>query len=230
MRAPGNHGPTIKGLNTVSYYNWSGYADDNSSGNTYTKVIGSWTQPTMTCGKEGQIAVFWVGLDGFNNSTVEQDGTYGECYGGVAYYGTWWEMYPTNSIQTVGTPEPGDAIQAKVIFVGGRYHLTVTDTTTTSASFTTSQTCATDLTCARASAEWIGERVGETTGLYPLAHFSPWHLKGATVTSGTTTGPISAFPDDAIQMVDTFDSYNLATVGALSSTGRAFTDTWNNSY
>jgi hypothetical protein len=230
LPASSNQVRTGTGTTAIRYWNWSGYADDNSSGNTYSKVSGSWKQPTITCGQEGQIALFWVGLDGFNNNTVEQDGTYAQCFEGTAYYYTWWEMYPTNDIQIVAANNPGDLIHASVAFSAGTFKLALTDSTTPSASFTTTQTCATGLTCARSSAEWIAERPGEVTGLYPLAKFSPWKLSGATVTSGATTGVISTFPDDVIHMVDTFNSYDLATPGALSSTGKAFTATWNVPY
>jgi hypothetical protein len=225
LPASGHSSRTATGTGVIRYWNWSGYADDNTSGNTYTKVSGSWTQPTVTCGAEGQIAVFWVGLDGFNNGTVEQDGTYAQCFEGTAYYYTWWEMYPTNQIQIVAANSPGDVIHASVAFSSGKFKLALTDATTTSASFTTTQTCGAGLTCARASAEWIAERPGESTGLYPLALFSPWKLTKATVTSGTTTGVISTFPDDIIHMVDTFNGYDLATPGTLGATGKSFTIT-----
>ena len=60
--------------------------------------------------------MFWVGIDGFTSGSVEQDGTLIECSGGRAFYFTWWEMFPTNSIQVVGSSvRPGDAISASVV-------------------------------------------------------------------------------------------------------------------
>ena len=56
----------------------------------------------MTCTSATSLAAFWVGIDGYSSSSVEQDGTLVECYRGTAYYYTWWEMYPTNAIQVVG--------------------------------------------------------------------------------------------------------------------------------
>jgi Peptidase A4 family len=219
------------GLTKIEYYNWSGYADDNSKKNTYSKVSGDWTQPAITCStKELQVAVYWVGLDGFSNSTVEQDGTIAECYLGKAFYYSWWEMYPTNFIQLVGsTVAAADSITGSVIKTGTSYALKLTDSTHTANSFSTTQTCAA-ATCLDTSAEWIAESPSGVRGDYPLPPFGTWSLTGASVTSGTTTGKISTFPDDEITMVDTSGTYNLVQPAALNATGNAFKDTWKNSY
>lgn len=223
----------VGGLTQVSYYNWSGYADDNSGGNTYSKVSGKWAEPAITCPtKEQQIAVFWAGIDGFNNSTVEQDGTIAQCYQGTAFYYTWWEMYPTNSIQVVGTTvKPGDKITASVVKTGTSYALKLTDATTSGNNISTTQTCA---SCAAASAEWIAESPSGPRGYFPLPNFTKWTVGSAAVTSGSTAGHISTFPDDQITMVSSGGvsngSYQLARPGALNLTGTGFSDTWKNSY
>ena len=220
----------IGGVTQYSSYNWSGYANDNSGGNVYQKISGSWTEPALTCTNEDQIAAFWVGLDGFNGSTVEQDGTLAQCFEGTAFYYSWWEMYPTNSIQVVANVSPGDKLKSSVSFAGSKYTLTVTDSTTPSASFKETEKCGSGQTCSNASAEWIAERPSGNVGLYPLADFTKWGLSAATVTSGTTSGVISKFPEDAITMIDGTQSYTLASVSSLNVKGNAFTDTWDNSY
>ena len=59
---------------------------------------------------------------------MEQDGTLIECYRDVAYQYTWWEMYPTNAIQVVGSSlRAGDTITASVVRSGSSYTLKVTD-------------------------------------------------------------------------------------------------------
>jgi hypothetical protein len=226
QRVPGPEEPRVGGLNQVEYDNWSGYADDNSSGNTYTKVSGSWTQPAVTCPtNEDEVAVFWVGLDGFDNSTVEQDGTLAQCYKGTAFYYTWWEMYPTNSITTVGnTLKPGDQISASVNYAKGKYKLALTDQTSTANSFSLTQTCGAGLVCNNASADWIAETPSYNRGLSPWPQFGTWKLTAATATSGTA-GTISAFPDDEITILGTFGE-DLATTGALNRAGNAFGVTW----
>jgi hypothetical protein len=225
----------VGALTKVSYYNWAGYADDNSKGNTYTKVSGVWTQPAVTCPtKEQQIAVFWVGIDGFNNNTVEQDGTIAQCFEGTAFYYTWWEMYPTNYIQAVGTTvKPGDKITASVVKTGTSYALNLTDSTTPGNNISTTQTCAA-ATCAAASAEWIAETPSWPRGYVPFPNFKKWTVSSAAVTSGTTSGKISTFPDDEITLVSgggvSNGSYPLGTPSALNSTGNGFGVTWKNSY
>ena len=79
-RAVGTNQPAISGLNQVQSTNWSGYANDNSSGNTYSAVSAKWTEPTGTCTSTTSLAAFWVGIDGYTSDSVEQDGTLIECY------------------------------------------------------------------------------------------------------------------------------------------------------
>ncbi len=219
-------------LSSTESTNWSGYADDSSGGNTYSKVSAKWTVPAITCPtKEQQLAAFWVGIDGWSSGTVEQDGTLAQCYEGTAYYYTWWEMYPTNSIQTVGTTvKPGDKITATVVKTGTNYALTVADATTSGNNISTTQSCAA-ATCVDSSAEWIAEAPGGPRGEYPLPDFKKWTASAASVTSGSTKGNIGSFPDDEITMVTSFTGgYALATPGALNAAGTGFPVTWDNSY
>ena len=215
-------GPRLK---QVTSGNWSGYADDNSTGKTYASLSGTWKEPTVTnCSTTGPVkaVVFWVGIDGFSSSTVEQGGTGALCGQGTPLtHFSWWEMYPTNSIQVVGsTVKPGDSISASVVRTGTSYKISVTDSTTAGNSFSTTQTCT---TCANTSAEWIAEAPSGSSGELPLPHFGSWTLTNATVTAGTTRGTISSFPDDAITMEITSPD-NDVKPGALNSTGNKFKD------
>jgi hypothetical protein len=212
------------GTTQVHSTNWSGYADDNSAGNTYAVVTGSWKQPSISCsGFSEQLAAFWVGIDGYNSDSVEQDGTLGECFLGFTFYYTWWEMYPSNDIQVVGESlAAGDNISASVVRSGDSYTLKVTDSTHTADSFSTTQTCS---SCANASAEWIAEAPSSSSGVEPLANFHSWTESGATVTSGSTAGVISTFPNDEITMTDSSGAVK-AQPGPLNSSGNGFTVTW----
>jgi hypothetical protein len=157
-----------------------------------------------------------------SSNSVEQDGTLAECYHGTAHYYTWWEMYPTNAIQTVGsTVRPGDSISASVVRSGTSYTLSITDSTHPASSFTTTQTCS---NCANSSAEWIAEAPSGSRGVLPLANFGTWHLSGATENSGV----ISSAPDDELTMVDSSGLVK-AQPGPLNSSGNAFTVTWERS-
>jgi len=211
----------LKGQSQVQSTNWSGYADTGSS---FSKVSASWTEPSASCSsRKEQLAAFWVGIDGYSSSSVEQDGTLIECYRGKSYQYTWWEMYPTNAIQVVGqTAAAGDAITATVTRSGSSYTLTVTDATHSADSFTTTQACS---SCANSSAEWIAEAPSGSSSIYPLADFSSWTASNASVTEGTTSGVISSFTDDEITMVGNSGAIK-ALPGALNSSGNGFSVSW----
>lgn len=53
---------------------WAGYV---ASGRSFSSVSASWVQPAIQIGstKIASQTAFWVGLDGFGDSTVEQTGT-----------------------------------------------------------------------------------------------------------------------------------------------------------
>jgi Peptidase A4 family len=218
------HAARVKGLTQVESTNWSGYADTSS---TFSTVTAAWTEPSVSCsGRTTSLAAFWVGIDGYSSSSVEQDGTLAECYLGTAYYYTWWEMYPTNDIQVVGeTLAAGDSISASVVRSGTSYTLKVTDSTHSADSFSTTQTCS---SCANSSAEWIAEAPSGSSGVYPLARFSTWTASGATVTGSSGAGVISSYTDDEITMIDSASRVK-AQPGALNGSGNGFSVTWERS-
>jgi hypothetical protein len=220
------HAVSVKpALVKVKSTNWSGYADTHTT-STYSKVTGSWTEPKGACTSATSLAAFWVGIDGYSSTSVEQEGTIIECISGVAHYATWWEMYPANAVQIVGTTvKPGDHITASTIRTGTSYKLTVTDSTTPANSFSTTQSCAA-ATCVDSSTEWIAEAPSGSAGLYPLANFGTWTLNGATVTAGTKAGTIKTFPDSQITMVNGTSGKVKAQPGALNTAGNAFKVVW----
>ena len=217
------HGVKVDGLTQVSSLNWAGYADDNTAGNTYSTVTGNWSEPAVTCPSHGTLyAVFWVGIDGFTSGTVEQDGTLAECNHGAASYFTWWEMFPTNSIQVVGSSvSPGDSISSSVVRTSSSYTLKVTDSTHPANSFSTTQSCS---TCTNSSAEWIAEAPSSGNKILPLANFGTWNETGATVTSGV----ITSFPDDELTMVNKSGIVK-AQPSSLNGSGNGFSVSWKRS-
>ena len=211
----------------VGSFNWSGYADYGSPG-TFTGISASWREPLTLCTSEQRLAAFWVGLDGYNNSTVEQDGTLAYCFEGAAYYYTWWEMYPAGSVAVGSTVRPGDLITASVTRSGTSYTLSLTDYNSPADSFSTVQTCS---TCQNSSAEWIAERPAFPIGITPLSYFSDWSVTNAWQSEGGPRESISAGPNPTgIIMVDATDTYPLAVVSGLSRAGTTFTAHWLNSY
>ena len=52
--------------------NWSGYAIETNPGDV-SKVSGTWKVPAVT-GSSTAYSAYWVGIDGYSSSTVEQSG------------------------------------------------------------------------------------------------------------------------------------------------------------
>jgi hypothetical protein len=168
---------------TATSTNWSGYAVTSG---TYTSVKASWTQPTGSCANSNQYAAFWVGLDGFNSSTVEQDGTLIYCSGTTALYTSWYEMYPANPVYFSNTVSPGDHFTASVTYVGSNVYSLYLADTTKGWSHTVSSSLA---GAARSSAEAIVEAPCclSNGGILPLADFHTASFTGS-VANGTAMG------------------------------------------
>jgi hypothetical protein len=215
--------------------NWSGYAA--TSAKAFTYVHSTFVEPTITCpGVADQWTSNWVGLDGFNDQTVEQDGTFAHCGGAgntTPKYQAWYEMYPAGSVNVFNV-KPGDIIDASVTYANGEFSLTVSDLTS-GKSATNVAACS---TCTRASAEWIIERpalcnnAGTKCFLTELADFGTSTMGGdeAQVTGGNIKGVggfANNYPIDMIDPLSTGGFDSLDTVGALS--GKTFTATWDRS-
>jgi peptidase A4-like protein len=210
----------------VGSANWSGYADNNSAGNTYTSVSASWAEPktTKSCSSiSGEtLTAFWIGLDGVSDGTVEQDGTVNVCLNGTGYDYDWYEMAPAGSIK-VHDINPGDHITASVKDSKGKYVLAVTDSTNPGDSFSTKTTCSPS-TCLDESAEWIGEAPccdSTVSGFYPLTPYKTWVVTKASVNG---SGTISSYPNYNITQYSKIGTYNLQVPGNLASKGTGFTD------
>src|SRR2546426_5533066 len=169
---------------SVSSTNWSGFAVTGSAGSV-SDAKGSWVVPTIqgNCPSTNQYSSFWVGIDGYSSSTVEQTGTDSDCQNGVPTYYAWYEFYPHPSflIRSL-TIHPGDHISAEAHFTGRSFVVTVTDVTT-GATFSTSSKVR---GAQRSSAEWIAEAPSGSGRILPLADFGTVTVgKDNTGTAGT---------------------------------------------
>lgn len=174
--------------------NWSGYA---VTGNTYTRVAASWTQPSVDCSVTPTgWSSFWVGLDGDNSNTVEQTGTEADCSSGSPAYSAWYEMYPKFPVNFSNPVSPGDHFTGSVTTDGrGSFTLTLVNSTK---GWT--QTNVARLKHARlSSAEVIAEAPSSSGGVLPLADFGTVGFSAATVNGVTLTGSTSGL--DPITMV-----------------------------
>jgi peptidase A4-like protein len=98
--------------------NWAGYV---ASGQRYLSVSSSWIVPWVTCLSNGAdgTAAFWVGLDGFNTSTVEQTGIAVDCSSGNPHLYAWWETFPQAPVVYGNTVGIGDSVTATVTAISG---------------------------------------------------------------------------------------------------------------
>jgi hypothetical protein len=178
--------------------NWGGYAAEtnfsNPQSNTVTSVSGSWIVPTVTPSANSSQwplsdCAVWVGIDGLDNSTVEQVGTESYVYNGEILYDAWYQMYPASSFITFGV-SPGDSITASVTYSPPRYskqfQLSLTDNTN-GKSFTVYTSSSTAL---RTSAEWIAKAPSAFGGIVPLPTFGSVSFTNAQATIGSITGAI----------------------------------------
>jgi len=215
--------------------NWSGYAATSSS--KFTFVHSEFVQPAITCpGVKDQMTSNWVGLDGFADQTVEQDGTFAFCGGPSSttpIYKAWYEMFPANSVNVFAV-HPGDVIDATVDYSAGEFTLTIADISTGKSS-STQATCG---TCKRASAEWIIERPAECNAketkcfLFALADFGTTTMsEDVAATDGAAATGASSFTNYPIYMVGPANPgfISLDTVGAFKNATDSFTATWDRS-
>lgn len=221
------HGGPALQLTQGLFLNWSGYASYSDS-TQFTNVQGGWTQPTATCAKkQSTYASFWVGIDGYNSSTVEQIGTDADCSRGTAVYYAWYEMYPAPPINlsTQTFPvSPGDAISASVDETTGK--LTISNTTRNWTYSTTQDFAGFDLS----SAEWVAEAPSLCSPggchIAPLTNFGTVTFTGASANGRAID--YGGWSNDPMTMV----TNNGRTVKAQPSSltnGRSFTVTWSHS-
>jgi Peptidase A4 family len=219
MIKPGgvSHLSTHAGHTTAQSTNWSGYAATGGTG-AFHSVSASWTEPTATCSsRRAQYSSFWVGLDGYSSSSVEQTGTDADCSGRSPVYYGWYEMYPAFPVNFSNTVRPGDHMSASVTFSGtNTFTLVLKDTT----RGWTQTIVKNQSGLARSSAEVITEAPSSSSGVLPLANFGTvsYSVSAANGTSLGTQNPVQ------IIMVDSSGKQKDST-SAISS-GGAFSNTW----
>lgn len=213
--------------------NWSGYA---VTGSSFTRATASWTVPTVNCSiTPSTYAAFWVGLDGWTSSTVEQTGTDSDCDGETPRYYAWYEFYPAASVLISGlSVSPGDQMAAEVLYSGSEFTIAIKNETTGKLYSKKGEVSGAQ----RSSAEWIAEAPCCTLAgdILPLSDFGTVSfgadytgVKGTNyATDSSTTGPISSFGSNVQEsiMVST-KGVDEAVPSPLSSSGKSFTVTWD---
>lgn len=213
----GLHALTHRSSTTVSSSNWSGYAATGNSG-AFTSVSASWVQPALTCTSKTTYSSFWVGLDGYSDSALEQTGTEADCIGGRAEYGAWWEVLPAAESAYSVTVRAGDSLSASVKDNGnGTFTMTLTDSTE---GWTKTTTHAGSSGYQDSSAEVIAEATEVNGRIANLSNFGTVDFTNATA-DGTALG---SYSPNEIVMAGRRDTK--AQPGSIS--GGTFSDTWEN--
>ncbi|HEX6538428.1 MAG TPA: G1 family glutamic endopeptidase [Candidatus Dormibacteraeota bacterium] len=158
--------------------NWSGYAQTGGTG-AFTAITGQWTVTPVARTRSQTFSSTWVGIDGFNDSSLIQTGTEADYYNGSAHYYAWWEILPAAETVIPSLPvQPGDVMSAGIHRnSNGTWNITLSDSRT--GSFTTTQNYGGALT----SAEWIQEAPSVGGRIANLAHFG-----NVTIDPGTLNG------------------------------------------
>jgi len=204
----------------VATANWSGFVESGADG-SYTSVSSEWQQATLVCDTDSvQYVVFWVGLDGYNGSSVEQTGTLGICDGTTPEYYAWYEMYPAAPVYYNVAVGAGDLIYGSVVFSG-------TDTYTLSLQAPDqdwSQTTTVNQPgLANASAEVITEAPTGSAGVLPLAEFERAHYRVSFI-NGSYMGSDGGQSPTALYIVDSAGQAEDSTAAPPSPIGGFYND------
>ncbi len=203
----------VKGTSVTTDYNWAGYAVVFNR-SLIISVNASWVVPSVSCSSKTTYVAVWVGIDGFNDKTVEQTGIQAQCQGGRAYYSAWYEFYPAAPVSAPSSyvVKPGDKIVGWVVYnpSTNEYRTVLVDLTEgwNYTSPWTSVSGALD-----DSAEWVVERPAIGYGLTTLADFGKAYFnsyftgilppgKFYVALANGSTGNISSFNNTEMIMVN----------------------------
>jgi len=213
----GLHSLTSRSNSSVESSNWSGYAATGSNGE-FTSVSAAWTQPTISCSSKTTYSSYWVGLDGYSNSALEQTGTEADCISGKAEYGAWWEVLPASESAYSVTVKGGDSLSASVVDNGdGTFTMTLTDSTE---GWTKTTTADGSSGYQDSSAEVIAEATEVNGSIAKLSDFGTMSFTSAEA-DGTSLGSYSP-----TEIVMAGSSDIKAQPGSIS--GGTFSDVWKN--
>jgi Peptidase A4 family len=223
--------------------NWSGYMDLPNSGKSFSSVSATFTIPKFSttesneCRASGAVdsygqsdSSYWVGIDGFNTSTVEQTGVDQYCTAGGTGLYAWYEMYPLSPVAFTGV-RPGDQIYVSVTYSSGthKYALYLKDKTN-GGFISTSQSCPSGSKCVNTSAEVIAEAPGGGAPSLYLANFGNVSFSGAVVKGSGVTGNLhtSSAWKGSNEIIMGYPSFqHMATPSGLNSTGTSFSAAFN---
>ncbi|PYB68881.1 peptidase A4 [Thermoplasma sp. Kam2015] len=159
---------------TTSSENWAGYVITSSDYSVHNVSMSMIIPNTDTSGNS--YAAFWVGIDGYNDNTVEQTGILAEPSGfghnSKTVYKVWYEFYPAAPVYASFSASAGDYVYANVTYNGyGSFTTYIMVETSGGQIIGTFTGHATVSNALDDSAEWIVEAPASTSGILPLADF-----------------------------------------------------------
>lgn len=176
--------------------NWAGYAVHRPGG-SFSQVVGTWREPTLSCRKgEQTFSSYWVGLGGYSTKSraLEQTGTEVDCTSaGKVRAFAWFELVPAASVRVRLKVPPGDLIRGVVAVAGRVVHVSLRDLTRHTVFSRVLRARVLDVT----SAEWIVEAPSACLGsgrcvTLPLADFGQATFDNSMVQpAGGRLGPIA---------------------------------------
>jgi Peptidase A4 family len=172
--------PALASGATVAYStNWAGYIQSTSTQGTFTAVEDTWTVPTVSPTRKAEYSSDWVGIGGYNDSTLVQAGTEQDSIHHKAFYQAWTEVLPAPEDPLSLAISPGDRITVLVEETAAdTWLMKVTDNT----SGHSAQATASGNISSGASAEAVHERPC-------LANPCSKHLATLTKTTNVTFEP-----------------------------------------
>jgi hypothetical protein len=184
---------------------WSGYA---ITGSAITSVTGTFTLPRMSCMPWSRSEVaFWVGIDGFNTSTVEQTGVDVACNPDGVTYRPWYEMFPLPAVYIDQPATAGDHITATVKRTAPHTYALTLHNATAAWTYTTTQTAQNDQ---GTTAEWIAERASQRVASFRPARFEACAADSQAISTYESATPI------------TLESRRMLVPSSLNASGNAF--------
>ncbi|MGH8302929.1 MAG: G1 family glutamic endopeptidase [Steroidobacteraceae bacterium] len=206
---------------SVTFYNWSGYAVTGGSG-AFNHAETYYTEPTFygsRCSSNSEVT--WAGIGGYYGSgdDLGQDGTLHNI-GGASDHQGWSEIVPGQSIQPQNIfGHPGYQFDASTRRISGGYRFYMYD-------YYSRKTLAYDVGLnhySGDSAEAIAERPTSGNSLTNLSNFGTLTFQN-TYANGSA---INNFTHHGIHMTNPNNGHDLADPSGLGS-GGAFTDTQHN--
>lgn len=225
---PGARIATSRRDTTQVATNWSGQVEQ---GTNLSGVSGTWTVPTIAPSPTTKLVATWVGIGGFNNSTLIQTGTVeGTSRTAVGEY-AWIEMLPNYAL-TVTLPGTPGGSAADTVAAGDAMHASISETSPNiwnirlqdlTKGWVYDQSFSYAVTAT--SAEWITERpTGTGTTLYTLPEYGSvrfTHLEAAS-SGAQLSAPSGLTPI----LMETAGNVISAPGPVSSAAGVSFTDTF----